>query len=59
VRSVFSVDCPRHGRRVLVSNRRILSVNEDATGLVVRYRCWCGDEGEFRTGRPRRHQDLP
>jgi len=50
---MFDAICHRHGHRVLLSNRRILSVANDDAGILVRYRCWCGDEGELRTGRPR------
>jgi hypothetical protein len=55
---MFAIDCPRHGARVLVTNRHILSIAEDGSGLVVRYRCWCGDEGRFHTGRPRRAEGV-
>jgi hypothetical protein len=38
---------------VLLGERRIISVRNDDTGIHVHFRCWCGEEGEVRTGRPR------
>jgi hypothetical protein len=52
---MFDVHCHRHGRRVLLGERRILSITDDDAGIVVRYRCACGDLGELRTGRARHH----
>jgi hypothetical protein len=50
---MFDVMCQRHGHRVLLGNRRIEAITNDDTGIHVHYRCWCGEAGEFRTGRPR------
>jgi hypothetical protein len=49
---MFDVTCHRHGHRVLLGNERIVSIANDETGILVRYRCWCGELGELRTGRP-------
>jgi hypothetical protein len=51
---MFDAICQRHGCRVLLGNERILSVHNDDVGIRVRYRCWCGEDGELRTGRPHR-----
>jgi hypothetical protein len=56
---MFDVTCHRHGHRVLLGNQRILSVTNDDTGILVRYRCWCGEIGEVRTGRRRQRQEIP
>jgi hypothetical protein len=55
---MFDAICHRHGHRLLLSSRRILSITNDDLGIVVRFRCWCGDEGEYRTGRPRPRQGV-
>jgi hypothetical protein len=55
---MFDATCQRHRHRVLLSNRRILSIANDDAGILVRFRCWCGEEGEFRTGRPRPRQGV-
>jgi len=51
---MFEVHCPRHGTRVLLSESRIRSVTNTDGGIVVAWRCWCGVNGETRTGRRRR-----
>ena len=56
---MFSVHCPRHGTRVLLSERRIEGIDPVDDGLVVRWRCRCGQDGQFHTGRPRRRTDIP
>ena len=50
---MFEVHCPRHGTRVLLSEGRIRGIANTETGIVVAWRCWCGLEGETRTGRRR------
>ena len=56
---MFSVHCPRHGSRVLLSERRIEGIDAVDDGLVVRWQCRCGERGRFRTGRPRVRPDIP
>jgi hypothetical protein len=51
---MFQATCHRDGRRVLLGNERIVSLVNDDAGILVRYRCWCGEVEELRTGRPRR-----
>jgi hypothetical protein len=57
---MFHATCHRDGRRVLLGNERIVSLVNDDAGILVRYRCWCGEVEELRTGRPRRRpvEDL-
>jgi hypothetical protein len=50
---MFSVHCPAHGSRVLLSERAIEGIDRIETGLHVRWRCHCGERGVLRTGRPR------
>jgi hypothetical protein len=52
--AMFQATCHRDGRRVLLGNERIVSLVNDDAGILVRYRCWCGEVEELRTGRPRR-----
>jgi hypothetical protein len=43
---MFSVCCPRHRRRVLLTAGEILSLSPaPAGGFVVGFRCFCGYEG--------------
>jgi hypothetical protein len=42
---MFSVYCPRHGARVLLSVDNILALNNDPDGLTLRWRCSCGQTG--------------
>jgi hypothetical protein len=59
---MLDVTCPHHGRRVLLGNERIVAMTNDDTGIVVRYRCWCGEVGELHTGRVRarrHHEEMP
>ncbi len=39
---------------MLLGNARIVSLEHDDAGILVHYRCWCGDLETFRTGRTRR-----
>jgi hypothetical protein len=51
---MLTVHCPRHGREVLINERRILGIEPDGDHLKVSWVCWCGHRGSHRTGRPRR-----
>ena len=51
---MLTVHCPRHGREVLINERRILGIEPDGDHLTVSWVCWCGHRGSHRTGRPRR-----
>jgi hypothetical protein len=42
---VFSVCCPYHETRVLLSPSNILEMEHRPGGVAVRYRCWCGHAG--------------
>ena len=50
---MFSVDCPRHGRAVLLSDDHIERIRSGTDGIRMQWRCSCGARGETRTGRPR------
>jgi hypothetical protein len=49
--AVFDVVCPTCATRVLLTPRRIESLENTPDGIVIRWRCWCGTGGELRTGR--------
>jgi hypothetical protein len=55
---MFTVQCPRHGSEVLLSERRIVGLDGSGDQLTVRWVCWCGHRGSHRTGRARRRVDL-
>lgn len=48
---MFLIDCPTHGRRVLVPPSRIRSLHNVAGGILVELECWCGTQVTLRTGR--------
>jgi len=52
---MFDAYCHRHGARELLGDRRISANRNEANGIHVRFRCWCGEEGEVVTGRARAH----
>jgi hypothetical protein len=56
--AMFSVNCPRHGSEVLLSESRILGIDRTADGLLVRWVCWCGHLGSHRSGRSRRALEI-
>lgn len=47
---MFSVHCESHGSPVLLTARNIESIVNDDDGMVVLWRCSCGQRGAFRTG---------
>jgi hypothetical protein len=47
---MFHVFCEGHGRDVLLSERDVRLHNIDP-GILVAWRCPCGTEGSFLTGR--------
>jgi hypothetical protein len=49
---MFDVDCPGCEARVLLGPRNITAMDNTDAGIVVRWRCRCGSEGSFLTGRP-------
>jgi hypothetical protein len=45
---MFSVYCPRHQRRVLLTSAEIVSLSPAAGGgFDIGYRCFCGYEGRW------------
>lgn len=48
---MFEVYCPAHRARVLLTMRRIVALYATATGVVVDWRCWCGQHGRSVQGR--------
>ena len=49
---MFSVQCPRHGSEVLLSERHITGIERTGDHLKLSWVCWCGHRGSHRTGRP-------
>ncbi len=50
---MFSVDCPRHGARVLLGPESIVALAPVADGIEVHWRCTCGEAGVWLAGIPR------
>lgn len=48
---MFPIDCPGHGRRILVPPSRIRHLRNTATGIRLELECWCGTLVTVRTGR--------
>lgn len=47
---MFSVHCESHGSEVLLTTRNIETIVNDDRGVVVLWRCSCGQRGALRTG---------
>jgi hypothetical protein len=48
---MFAVHCPRHGARVLLSERRIRALHIGDTGMVMEAECYDGERIFVVTGR--------
>jgi hypothetical protein len=48
---MFTVDCPRHGGRVLIWPSGIDGIDNVDGCIEVRYHCTCGHRGVWVTGR--------
>ncbi len=53
---MLSVQCPRHGRRVLLGLRQICGIVNTDHGIEVHYTCTCGHEGLWLTGAKARYR---
>jgi hypothetical protein len=51
---MFTVHCPRHGSEVLLSQSRIIGIDNSGDRPQVNWVCWCGHVGSHHTGRSRR-----
>ncbi len=47
---MFSVRCDTLDREVLLGNRDILAIRNMDDGILVAYRCFCGEKGVLLTG---------
>ena len=48
---MLSAYCPRHGSRVILSERRIRAVHNTADGIVLEVECYDGERIMLVTGR--------
>lgn len=48
---MLSVDCPRHGTRVLLGLSDIDRIERSPAGIEVSYTCSCGHHGTWLTGK--------
>ncbi|WP_219413226.1 hypothetical protein [Pseudonocardia nigra] len=55
---MFLVHCPRHGSRVLLSERRIRALHNTPEGIVVEVECHDGERIRVVTGRHRRSEET-
>lgn len=51
---MFDAYCPACESRRLVFTSQVRGITNDASGIHVAYRCWCGVESVWTTGRPQR-----
>ena len=47
---MFAVHCPRHGDRVLLSERRIRALHHTDSGIVIEAECYDGERVYVVTG---------
>jgi hypothetical protein len=52
---MFTIDCPGHGHRVMVPERRIRALRNTSGGILLELECWCGTRVTLATGRRRAH----
>ena len=50
---LFAVFCPSHETKVLMTEYNVTDVHNSPSGIEVHYRCSCGHEGVWETGRSR------
>ncbi|WP_213453788.1 hypothetical protein [Rhizomonospora bruguierae] len=50
---MFTIDCPTHGARMLLTERRIRSLRNTDAGIVLEVECYCGYREAITTGRRR------
>ncbi len=48
---MFVIDCPAHGSRVLLSERRIRNLRNTDSGVQLDLECYCGHVERIHTGR--------
>ncbi|CAN5820546.1 hypothetical protein BH23ACT11_BH23ACT11_31320 [soil metagenome] len=48
---MFDVHCPGHGKRILLFASDIQNIRNTQEGIYLHYRCFCGYEGIWHTGR--------
>lgn len=53
---MFAIDCPRHGRRVLLFSDDIRAVHNSGTTITVDYTCTCGYRGRYASGQATRRR---
>ena len=56
---MFSVNCSHHGAEVLLPNSHITGLWNTLEGIVMGWRCYCGETGSVLTGRPRVPRSAP
>jgi hypothetical protein len=44
------IDCPTHGSKVLLSERRIRRLRNADSEIIVDAECWCGTRMRIHTG---------
>jgi hypothetical protein len=55
---MFTIDCPVHGSRMLLSEQRIRSLRNTESGITVDLECYCGHRARIHTGRRRPQTSL-
>lgn len=48
---MFTVHCDCVDGEMLLSESRITGIANTDDGIIVAFRCWCGRDGTFLTGR--------
>lgn len=49
---MFDVYCHQHGSRILLGARCIQSLENNAEGVILHWRCYCGATGTSHFGQP-------
>ena len=48
---MFTIDCPTHGSKVLLTERRIRGLRNVDAGILLEVECYCGHRALILTGR--------
>jgi hypothetical protein len=47
---MFDIYCPRCVSRRLIFPSQVVGIDNDGTGIAVRFECWCGATGTWNAG---------
>jgi hypothetical protein len=55
---MFDVYCKECASQKLIFPHQVTSIDNDSDGIAVRFACWCGALGTWRTGATARRETV-